>query len=54
MKVKDIYQEPIILDLPNAKVRVFRPILSEEERARRMQIIHDAAADLLKAIEVRA
>lgn len=49
MKVADTYQEPIILNLPNAKVRVFRPVLSDEERARRMKIIHDAAADLLKA-----
>ena len=49
MKVADTYQEPIILNLPNAKVRVFRPILSDAERARRMKIIHDAAADLLKA-----
>ena len=54
MKVQDTYQEPIILDLPNARVRVFRPVLSEEERARRMKIIHDAAADLLKSLEVRA
>ena len=43
-----------ILEFPNAKVRVFRPILSAEERERRMKIIHDAAADLLKSIEVRA
>ena len=28
---------------------VFRPILTEEERARRMKLIHDAAADLIIA-----
>ena len=49
MKVQDTYHEPIILELHNAKVRVFRPVLSEEERKRRMKIIHDTAADLLKA-----
>jgi hypothetical protein len=54
MKVQDTYQEPIIFEYPNATVRVFRPVLSEEERKRRMKIIHDAAADLIKAIEVRS
>ena len=53
MKVPDTYQEPIVLEFPNAKVRVFRPVLSEEERKRRMKIIHDAAADLLKSLETR-
>ena len=53
MKVPDTYHEPIILELPNAKVRVFRPVLSEEERKRRMTIIHNAAADLLKSVETR-
>lgn len=49
-KAQDVYQEPIILNLKNATVRVFRPVLSDEERERRMKIIHDAAADLLKSI----
>ena len=49
MKVQDTYGEPTILSLPNAVVRVYRPILTPEEQARRMKIIHDAAADLLKA-----
>lgn len=35
-------------DFPNAHVRVFRPILTEEERARRMKIIYDAAKALLE------
>lgn len=54
MKVTDTYQEPIVLEFPNAIVRVFRPVLSEEERKRRMKRIHDAAAELIKAVEVRA
>ena len=53
MKVQDTYHEPIIFEHPNARVRVFRPVLSEEERKRRMKKIHDAAADLLKSIEPR-
>ena len=32
-----------------ATVRVFSPIISDEERARRMKIIRNAAVDLLKA-----
>lgn len=53
MKVQDTYQEPFILEFPNTIVRVYRPVLTEEERARRMKRIHDAAASLLKSIEVR-
>lgn len=49
MQNQDTYNEPIIFEYPNAVVRVFRPILTQEERERRMKIIHDAAADLLKA-----
>ena len=48
---EDVYQEPIILNFKNATVRVFRPVLSDEERARRMKIIHDAAADVLKGVK---
>lgn len=49
MKTQDTYGEPIIFNFPNATVRVFRPILTPEEHKRRMQIIHDAAAELLRA-----
>lgn len=50
MKVQDTYKaEPIIIEMPGAYIRVFVPELSKEENARRMKIIHDAAADLLKA-----
>lgn len=50
-KAQDTYQEPIIFQFPNATVRVFRPVLSDEERAKRMKKIHDAAADLLKEVK---
>lgn len=51
-KVQDTYYDPIILEHPNATVRVFRPVLSEEERKIRMKRIHDAAAALLMSKEV--
>lgn len=49
MKKPDVYGDPIVLHLDNAVVTVYRPILTPEERERRMKIIHDAAADVLKA-----
>ena len=48
MKTSDTYGEPIIMELQNATVRVFRPILTDEERIKRMKLIYDAAADLLR------
>lgn len=47
-KGQDVYQEPIVLDLPGAIVRVYRPVLDEQERERRMKLITKAASDLLK------
>lgn len=46
-KGQDVYAEPITLDIPGAIVRVYRPVLDDDERARRMKRIHDSAADLL-------
>lgn len=46
-KGQDVYQEPMVLDIPGAIVRVYRPVLDDDERARRMKRIHDAAAELL-------
>jgi hypothetical protein len=48
MKQKDIYEEPITYIYPNAVVRVYRPILTPEERERRMKAIAKSAAELLK------
>lgn len=49
-KSKDEYMEPIIIKHPDGGIsRVYRPILTEEERARRMKRLHDAAAELLKS-----
>lgn len=43
----DTYGEPIIFEYPDMTIRVFRPILTDEERERRMEAIKKAAADLV-------
>lgn len=45
---EDKYYDPIIITFPNMVARVYRPILTEEERTRRMRAIHTQAANLLK------
>lgn len=47
MKSQDVYGEPTILKYPGMTVRVYRPILTDEERARRMKRIEQSAAALL-------
>ena len=47
----DTYGEPKIIKYPGMVVRVFQPILTEEERSRRMKKIHDAAVRLLQSAE---
>lgn len=37
-----------IFEFPGCVAHVYRPVLTEEERARRMKRIHDAAAKVLK------
>jgi hypothetical protein len=44
---EDKYYDPIIITFPNMVARVYRPILTEEERARRLKAIHNQAANLL-------
>ena len=48
MKEKDTYSEPKIFTYPNAVVKVYSPILTEEERKRRMGRIAISAERLLK------
>ena len=38
------------IELPNFKARIFRPVLTEEEKARRMTAIHKAAANILEGV----
>ena len=49
-KAQDTYMEPKVYEYPNAIIRVYRPILTEAERAKRMKEIHKAAEALLKSI----
>lgn len=48
MKQKDTYSEPKIFTYPGAVVKVSSPILTEEERKRRMEKIAKSAERLLK------
>ena len=48
MKEKDRYNEPKTYEYPGAVVKVYSPILTEEERKRRMEQIAKSAERLLK------
>ena len=48
-KSQDIYMEPEVYHYDNCIVRVYRPILTEEERARRMEAIKKAAKEEMDA-----
>ena len=50
-KCQDVYGEPEIFYYPNAVVIVYRPILTEEERERRMERIKEAAVRLVLSAE---
>lgn len=47
----DVYGEPTIIKKGNITARVFSPILTEEERNRRMEKIKQAAIRLVLAAE---
>ncbi len=47
----DTYKEPVIIKTEKCTVKVLRPVLSEEERARRMTDIKRAAAELLLSLD---
>ena len=47
----DTYNEAILIESPGAIIRVYHPVLTDQERNRRMKAIHNAAADLLKDVE---
>lgn len=48
MKQKDTYQEPKTIEFPGAVAKVYSPILTDEERARRMERIAKSAERLLR------
>ena len=43
--------EPKVFQFPGLVAKVYRPNLTEAERARRMEAIHKQAAVLLKAVK---
>lgn len=46
----DKYKEqPTVLELEHGTVKIWHPILTEEERAGRMKTLEKAAVDLMKA-----
>lgn len=49
MKCQDTYAEPSVSQSEGWRVRVYRPILTDDERARRMKRIAAAASDVLIA-----
>lgn len=51
MRNKDVYGEPTIIRKGNITARVYSPILTEEERNRRMEKIKQAAIRLVLAAE---
>lgn len=44
---KDKYMEPKVIQYPSAVVKVYSPILTDEERKKRMASISEAAKKLL-------
>lgn len=53
MKSQDVYGEPIIFQRSNGIDRVYRPILTDEERARRMKCIEQAAALIIEQEKIK-
>lgn len=51
-KCQDAYGEPEIFYYSNAVVKVYHPILTEEERERRMERVKQAAVRLILSTEV--
>ena len=46
----DTYQEPSIMKMKGCTAQIYRPILTDAEKAKRMQAIHDAAAKVIKEV----
>lgn len=51
MKTQDTYQEAKTFSFPGLTARVYIPMLTEEERTRRMNAIHKQAANLLRSVK---
>lgn len=51
MKSQDTYTLEKVIETENFIIRIHRPVLTEDERERRMKQIHKAAESLLKEVE---
>ena len=51
MRGQDTYKETITMSFPNMVAKIHFPDLTEQERKRRMLLIHKASANLLKSVE---
>ena len=49
-KCQDVYMEPIVHHYDNCIVRVYKPILTEEERERRTEEIKKALVEFYIAV----
>lgn len=47
----DIYGEPIVIEVNNNVARFYSPILTDEERERRMERIKQAAVRLVLSVD---
>lgn len=50
MAQQDIYELSKTIQFPGMVARIYRPVLTEAERARRMQAIYQQAERLLKKV----
>ena len=48
---QDTYIFEKTIEFPGMVARIFRPVLTEEEKNKRMQKIHKASSNLLKEVE---
>lgn len=51
MRKQDEYKLDRTFTFPNAVVRVYRPVITEEERTRRMNNLKEATARFMMAVE---
>jgi len=47
-KCEDVYQEPYVMKMKGCTARIYRPILTDAEREKRMKAIEKAAEKVLK------
>lgn len=50
MQGQDTYSLERTIEFPNMKARIFRPVLTAEEKTKRMNAIHKASSNLLKEV----